>query len=534
MGVDVLVVLPKMAALMALLLAFSSAAASAQEKKSTPKKAPAAAGIISDYVKASGGKKRLAAISDATYDWTIKLGEQTMGVARVQVKAPMSVRTTMTFGNGVIDTAANPSSVWERGLDGKSRTLTDAQAGAAKLQAMLDASRLVDYKRLGVLAQTLGYQDGEKGPLLMVALSMRNRANLVYYFDVTSKLLVRIQDDARSITTFLSDYRAENGVMEPHRKEIKTGPTGSLTLTLDRVAYNQNIKNSTFDPPAAEEQLDIAGLMRELSRNQDQLEERTAEYSFVQKETTREINDHGELKKETVRMYEVFPIANREPVYKLISENGAPLSAERAAKEDKRVMEEMVKAEKESAENKQKQEKREAELEKKRAAGKADDEDPGISQFLRACEFVSPRRENFRDRDTIVFDFRPRPNFRPSNRSESLISKLVGVIWIDPVDKQVIRMEARLAEGFKMGGGLLVSLKPGAAMVMEQKRMDDGVWLPRLAHFNLSIRVLLFGGGDINKTYEWSDYKHFKGEVNTYKLEAPKPSETPEKKPPVN
>jgi hypothetical protein len=97
----------------------------------------------------------------------------------------------------------------------------------------------------------------------------------------------------------------------------------------------------------------------------------------------------------------------------------------------------------------------------------------------------------------------------------------VGVVWIDPVDKQVIRMEARLAEGFKMGGGLLVSLKPGAAMVMEQKRMDDGVWLPRLAHFNLSIRVLLFGGGDINKTFEWSDYKHFKGAVDTYKLESP-------------
>jgi len=127
------------------------------------------------------------------------------------------------------------------------------------------------------------------------------------------------------------------------------------------------------------------------------------------------------------------------------------------------------------------------------------------------------------ERETIVFDFRPRPDFKASNREESLISKLVGTIWIDPVDKQVIRLEARLAEGFKMAGGLLVSLKPGAALVMEQKRMVDGVWLPRFAQVNLSVKVLLFGGGDYNKTIEWSDYKHFSGDVQDYKITAPKP-----------
>jgi hypothetical protein len=123
-------------------------------------------------------------------------------------------------------------------------------------------------------------------------------------------------------------------------------------------------------------------------------------------------------------------------------------------------------------------------------------------------------------RETIVFDFRPRPGFRPKNREESLIAKLIGVIWIDPVDKQVIRLEARLAEGFKMAGGLLVSLKPGAALVIEQTRMAQGVWLPRFAQVNLSVKVLLFAGGDYNKTIEWGDYKHFSGDVKDYKIDA--------------
>jgi hypothetical protein len=39
---------------------------------------------------------------------------------------------------------------------------------------------------------------------------------------------------------------------------------------------------------------------------------------------------------------------------------------------------------------------------------------------------------------------------------------------------------------------------------------------------NLSIRVLLFGGGDLNKTIEWSDYRHFSGDVKDYRIDAPR------------
>jgi hypothetical protein len=87
-------------------------------------------------------------------------------------------------------------------------------------------------------------------------------------------------------------------------------------------------------------------------------------------------------------------------------------------------------------------------------------------------------------------------------------------------------LEARLAEGFKIAGGLVASLKPGAALVIEQTRMSQGVWLPRFAHVNLSFKVLLFAGGDYNQTIEWSDYRHFSGDVKDYKVNAP-PTEKP-------
>jgi hypothetical protein len=385
---------------------------------------------------------------------------------------------------------------------------------------------MLDYKKINVLGRVVS-ENGGADPGYVVEFSQRNGSRLRYVFSATTKLLLRIEDDARKSTTRLEDYRSEGVILEPHRVSLNNGGTGEVTFLLQRVSYNTGIAESTFDPPPAAEALDVVALLREVARNQDQLEKRFAEYSFLQQETDREINSKGEVKKETVKVFEVFPIANREPVMKLISENGTPLTGERAAKEQKRVEEEFEKAERDKEKDKQRAEKKRAERARERAAKTKEGEDSDdveISQFLRIHEFVSPRRERFRDRDAVVFDFRARPEFKPSNRQEDLISKLVGVAWIDPADKQVMRLEARLAAGFKMGGGLLVNLRPGAAIVMEQTRMTEGVWWPRMAQINLTVKVLLFGGGDYNKTIEWSDYKHFSGDVSDYKLDAPRPA----------
>jgi hypothetical protein len=66
---------------------------------------------------------------------------------------------------------------------------------------------------------------------------------------------------------------------------------------------------------------------------------------------------------------------------------------------------------------------------------------------------------------------------------------------------------------------------------MEQTRMSDGVWFPRFTEINLSVKVMLFGGGDINKTIEWSDYKHFSADVGGYKIGSPESADPARKKP---
>jgi hypothetical protein len=496
--------------------------------------------VVADYVKAVGGKKRLAALRDASYEWAVASRGAGAGTARTLLKSSGGLRTDFIFADGERDVAANARAAWTRTREGQLQTLTGAEAFDARLQATLEAAWFADYKRQKVLARTAAREDVGGEPAYVVEFTTRAGARLRYWFGATSKVVLQMSDEARALRVRFADWRAQGGsplLTEPHRLEVERAGDAPLTLTLREARYNTNLADSVFEPPS-DSTLDIPALLRELSKNQDEDDKRVNDYTFTQKVTERELNDRGELKKEKVSVYEVYPVADYGWVRKLVSENGAPLPPERAAKEEKRVGEELEKAVREAPKMKEKREKARAEMRRKQRAKSAskgdgddddDDVDVGISTFLRAAEFVSPRRERLRDRDVIVFDFRPRAGFRASTQAESIVSKLSGVVWVDPAERQVVRLEARLVDAFKIGGGLVASLKSGSAFAFEQVRQPDGVWLPRFAQINMSARVLLFAGLSVNETEEFSDYKRFSTKSGEDKLDAPK--EKPETKP---
>lgn len=275
--------------LVVLLLVAVAAPAAAQ------KKLPSAEKIVDNYLKAIGGKKPVAALKDATYDWIIEFDKQPYGTALLQRKAPASERWELTFGNGQIVTATNTRSAWELGLDQKLRTLTGPISAAAKLRALLDSSRLVDYKKSNVLARVVSLGDLGSEPAYIVEFSTRSGARFQYYFSVKTSLLTKITGDVPGTRVVFGDYRPEHGILEPHRIQLTHFGSGELTLLLQSVKYNTGVDDRVFDPPGATENLDVAALLREVSKNQDQLEDRVAEYAFKQTETDREINSKGEL-----------------------------------------------------------------------------------------------------------------------------------------------------------------------------------------------------------------------------------------------
>jgi len=116
---------------------------------------------------------------------------------------------------------------------------------------------------------------------------------LRYLFSTSTRLLIAIHDDARKTVTRLEDYRLEGNMLEPHTLQINQGGSGELTFKLQRVSYNSGVAAEAFDPPRSAEALDVIALLREVSRNQDEVEKRFLEYSFLRRRLNGSLTARG-------------------------------------------------------------------------------------------------------------------------------------------------------------------------------------------------------------------------------------------------
>ncbi len=190
--------LPKVFGLV-LCLVFACSTVSARQAARAAK-LPSPDKIVGDYVKALGGKKRVASVRDASYEWTYARGDKDeAGTARTRTKSPASARTDVLTPQGERGAAANGRSAWARSTDGLLYTLTDTASLSAKLHALLDATRFVEYKKQGVLARTVGVENIYGQPSVVVEFSTRAGARLRYWFNTETKLLIRMKDDARDL-----------------------------------------------------------------------------------------------------------------------------------------------------------------------------------------------------------------------------------------------------------------------------------------------------------------------------------------------
>jgi hypothetical protein len=284
---------------------------------------------------------------------------------------------------------------------------------------------------------------------------------------------------------------------------------------------------------AAGASLDVGALIGESLRNGKRMSGRVFDYTWTSRNTTREANKRGEVTKETVRVYEVFPVPSRAyVVQKLISVNGSALSPKRAAKEQQRVMAELmldgmmpVVATLDEVTPALADEKRcpafgiWTELEG--FGGKTISF--GVSDFLCACEFSAPRTTQIHERETIMLNFRPRPDFIPEVLAKAPIAKLQGTIWIDAKDKVVARIEAWPALSIAKNAQETTSeARPAPALVFEDIRLPDGMWVRSLRHLNTIPNPSLFNGVNVEWRQEFSDYKRYNTEFKDYRLDAPK------------
>jgi hypothetical protein len=493
-------------------LALASAAYGQKQAAATRQKLPSPDKIIADYVKASGGKKRLASIADATYEWSARADSQTEGVATTRAKSPSAVSGAVSVAGAGASWGTTPRAAWVRGRDGVVRTLTGDDAKLARLRATLEASKLFDYKRQNLSALTVGSEAVGGEQAYVVELRSRDGARARYLFGATTKLLLATADAAGRTLARYSDYRPEGGVVEPHRVELNTNDAGAVALTLKSARYNTGFAAEVFDAPKADD-LDARALIKAVMEKEPATNVKFEEFTYTVKRTERELNERGETTKETSKAWDIFLTPGGQSVGKLVEEDGKPLAPPEAAKQEKRVADYLTAHENDKP------------APAKKGGGgfriQLDDYGFGLDDLLRASEFVSPRRETFNGRESVVFDYRARADFVPKSKNDEILKKIVGLIWIDAKENVVARIEARLTDDLKVGGGMF-NIK-GAGFVFERARLPEGYWVPNFYHWNANGKGFFFMKKSVYEVTEWKNFKRFKAESGDVKIATPEP-----------
>jgi hypothetical protein len=240
---------------------------------------------------------------------------------------------------------------------------------------------------------------------------------------------------------------------------------------------------------------DIPTLMHEVEEHQRASEAIQKDYLYH--EVARE--QHGDNGKVETQEYDVFWLRGVR-IHKLTNKNGRELTADEQRKENERVDKEVEKAE---------ERKRKAEARGQQTDSNGYDE-VTVSRFLELGAFSKPRRVLLDGRETVAIDYSGDPKAKTRNRLESVIRDLSGTLWVDEQDREITRIEGRFARSFKVGGGMLMSIKEGTNFSLKQKKINQEVWLPWRLEGRGAARVLLLVSfnGSVQATN--SNYRKFK------------------------
>ncbi len=206
------------------------------------------------------------------------------------------------------------------------------------------------------------------------------------------------------------------------------------------------------------------------------LESARSSYTYMEESIERKLDSRGNAKETTVQTFEVTRVPGGE-VRRLISENGQPLSAEKAQAEEVKVQ----------AKLKELLEPKEPKKEKK----KDKDEEFTLSDMLTVLEVSKLERSTVEGRSVISMEMRPRKGAKTSGLSQRLASKLEARILVDEASSQVVKGEGRLLDSCWVGWGIFGSLAPPTAFTFEQAQVGEGVWMPVSGTFTVHARVVV-------------------------------------------
>ncbi|HXN52148.1 MAG TPA: hypothetical protein VN943_09435 [Candidatus Acidoferrum sp.] len=462
--------------------------------------------IVDQYIKTAGGSKALSEARTITIEGTFHTPDGKAGTYTLNTRLPNRYYSELVAGDTSLIEAYNGKSAWHRTTNGESATLVGAEGSQLEAAGQYYNSHLVDARKNKLGLGFAAFSKVRGRDALELEVTTMTGVKRHVFFDPQTHLIVKEAATVGGIDEqiFYDDYRPVNGLKIPYKIELHRG-TETYDIAVTRAEVNGAVGERVFDfPKKSQVQLpDLKSLFKEIDENQKAIDKLKENYAGTRSEEETQFDKTGKIAKRELRESTFFYLNGHE-VSTLVKKDGKPLSEEEQKKENERVQKEIQEIEKRDAKKEVKEEKA-----KEEGKGKKDDDEVGIETFLRACQFVNPRRERFRGQDVLVFDFEPNPEFKPHKLVEKVVHELAGVVWIDEKARDVARLEAYFVGDFRFGGGLIANLQKGTSFVFEQAYINNEVWLPTYEEAHVGVRVLLVKAFKVNEVTRYSDYKKF-------------------------
>jgi hypothetical protein len=474
-----------------------------------PAPAQDAGKIIEQYVKAAGGSKALGKIQTFTLEGTFTNGDGKAGTYTLDTKLPNRYYSELLVDEKNLIEAYNGKSAWHQNAAGELGTLVGPEGMQLEAAAQYYNSRLVNPKKNKMTMALVGHAQVHGKDTLQLEVTTATSVKRQVFFDPQTHLIVKEAATVGGVEEVIlyDDYRTVDGVKLPYKIELHRG-SDAYDISVTRVVINGAVGERVFDFPIKSQVKlpDLKALFKEIDDNQKAIDKIKERYAGSQSEEETEFEGDGRVKKRELTEYTFFYLDGHE-VTTRVKKDGKSLSAEEQKKENEKTQKRIEELQKREA-------KKEAKEEKTKEEGKSGEkDDPDIEVFLRACQFVNPRRERFRGQDVLVFDFEPNPEFKPHKLVEKLVQKLAGVVWIDEKVHDVVRLEGYFVGDMKFAGGLLVNLQKGTSFVFEQSFVNNEVWLPTYGEAHIGVRFLLVKGIKASVVTRYWDYKKFNVET---------------------
>lgn len=221
-------------------------------------------------------------------------------------------------------------------------------------------------------------------------------------------------------------------------------------------------------------------------------------YTYQERTEVRQYNGKGKLTKTEVETNEVL-ILEGQPYERLIARNDKPLSAKDAAKEQRKLDNEVEKRKHQSASEK-------AKLEKERL-----EEKKYLHEFTEAFDFRVLGEEPVSGKLAWILSVTPKPGYRAKSADAKMFAKLRGKVWIDKNEYHWVKAEGEAIDTLSFGF-FLFRVAPGATVSFEQTSVNGEVWLPSRISVRAEARIAILKKmrAEIDITYR--EYRKFRAD----------------------